>query len=222
MLPVAAEQLVGALAGEGDGDVLRSHLGERDEAERREVGEWLVEVPDEPVERDRLFRERELQLVVIRAELVGDEARIGELVARAGLLEADCERVHRPVHLLRHQGDDQARVEAAAEHRAERHVAHQPHPDRVLELRQQTLAPLLDVSTPFERRLRIAPEAPLLDGAVLDHEDAAGLELLHSGQRCRRRREEPEREERVDRLVVEVARNEAAREQALELGREDE
>ena len=40
---------------------------------------------------------------------------------------------------LRHQRDDHARVEPAAQHRPERHVAHQPQPDRLLELRQQPL-----------------------------------------------------------------------------------
>ena len=222
MLPVAAEQLVGALAGQRDGDVLRRQLGERDEAQGGEVRDRLVEMPDQAVERDRLLGERKLELVVVCAERVGDEAGVGELVARARLLEPDGEGLHGPVHLLRHQRDDQARVEPAAEHRAERHVAHQPHPHRLLELRDQPLAPLLDAAAALERGLRIAPEPPLLDRAVLDHEDAAGLELLHGGQRCRRRGEEPEREERVDRLVVEVARDEPAREQALELGREDE
>ncbi len=83
MLPVAAEQLVGALAGERDGDVLRSQFGEGDEAQRRQVGERLVEMPDEAFERDRLLGERELELVVVRSERVGDEAGVGELVARA-------------------------------------------------------------------------------------------------------------------------------------------
>ena len=44
MLAVAAEELVGALAGERDGDVLRGELGEREKAERREIGDRLVHV----------------------------------------------------------------------------------------------------------------------------------------------------------------------------------
>ena len=47
VLAVAAEQLVGALAGQRDGDVLGGEPRQRQEAERREVGERLVEVPDQ-------------------------------------------------------------------------------------------------------------------------------------------------------------------------------
>ena len=54
---VAAEEFVGALAGEGDGDVLGGELAEGEEAERREVGEGFVEVPDEFGEVESLRRE---------------------------------------------------------------------------------------------------------------------------------------------------------------------
>ena len=59
----------------------RRELAEREEAERREVGERLVEVPDELVQVDRVVVERELELVVIGAERCGDPARVGELAA---------------------------------------------------------------------------------------------------------------------------------------------
>ena len=67
----------------------------------------------------------------------------------------------------------------------ERDVAHQAQPDRLFELCKKSLAPVLEIAPALERGLRIAPEPPLLDRAVLDHEDAAGLELLHGGERCR-------------------------------------
>ena len=222
MLAVAAEQLVGALSRKRHRHVLGRELGERDEAERGEIRERLVEMPDETVERDRLLRERELELVVLGAEHVGDETRIGELVAVACLLEADRERLHRAIHQLRHQRHDQARVEPSAQHRTERDVAHQSQANRLLEPGQQPHAPLLEVAAALERRLRVAPVPAFLDLAVLDDEDAARLELSHCGERRRRRREEAERQVGVDRLVVEVGRDEPAREEALELGREDE
>ena len=80
VLPVAAEQLVGALAGERDRHVLRRELGEREEAERRQVGERLVEMPDELRQVDLPLGERELQLVMIGPEERGHFARVGELV----------------------------------------------------------------------------------------------------------------------------------------------
>ncbi len=59
---------------------------------------------------------------------------VGELVACASLGEPDRERLHRTIHLVwRHQCDDQARVEAAAEHRSERDIAHQAQTHRLLE-----------------------------------------------------------------------------------------
>ena len=42
---VAAEQLVGSLAGQGDGHMLSGELAQRVEAERREIRERLVQVP---------------------------------------------------------------------------------------------------------------------------------------------------------------------------------
>jgi hypothetical protein len=102
MLSVAAEQLVGALAGEGDGDVLRGHLGERDEAERREVGERLVEVPDErSSEIVSSANESSSSWWFAPSSLATKRASASSLLRRPP--EADGERVHRPVHLLRHQ-----------------------------------------------------------------------------------------------------------------------
>ena len=55
VLAVSAQQLVRALARQGHGHVLRGQLREREEAERGEVGQRLVQVPDEllHVVRDR-------------------------------------------------------------------------------------------------------------------------------------------------------------------------
>ena len=210
VLAVTAEQLVGALARERDGHVLGRELGEGDEAERREVGERLVEVPDEAVERDRLLGERELELVVLGAEDVGDEARVRR---------ARCSR--RPPRSrprtsspagpsaspsARRSGSSRGRRSSIAPSGTSLISRSRTDSSR---LGEQALAPLLDAAAALERRLRVAPVPSLLDLAVLDDEDAAGLELLHGGERRRGRREEPEREERVDRLVVELGRRRA-------------
>ena len=86
--------------------------------------------------------EAELELVVVGAVVVGDEAGVGELVAFGGFAEADAEGLDGLAHVAGHQGDDQAGVEAAGEHRAEGDVAHQPQPDRFLEQFEQSLAVL--------------------------------------------------------------------------------
>ena len=160
VLPVAAEQLVGALAGQRDGHVLRRELGQREEAERGQLGDGLVQAPDQILERDALVRHRELDLVVVGAEQLGDATRVRELVALAVLDEADREGLHRLAVRARHQRDDQAGVEPAAEHRAERHVAHQPQPDGAVELLEQPLAVLVDARAASRSCPAAAPDTP--------------------------------------------------------------
>ena len=221
VLPVAAQELVGPLAGERDRDVARSELRQREEAERREVREGLVHEPGELLEVDRLLRERQLELVVLRPEVVGDEAGVGELVPLTGLGEADGERLHRLGHVTRHEPDDHARVDATAQHRAERDVAHQPQPHGLVELGEQALGGLLEAHRDG-RRHGVGPVRLRARSAAVDDQPVAGQQLADARERRHRARHEPEAEERVDRLVVEVVRHEAAREDALQLGREDQ
>ena len=70
---IAGEELICSLPGDGDGHVLRGELAEHHEAERREVGEGLVERPDEILEARRRVGHRQLELVVIGAERSCDE-----------------------------------------------------------------------------------------------------------------------------------------------------
>ena len=78
--------------------------------------------------RSSITPRREDVLVVVRAEVLRDRARVIRLV-EAPLVEADRERLHRLRRpLLDHHRDDRARVDAAAEERAERHVADKPTP----------------------------------------------------------------------------------------------
>jgi hypothetical protein len=124
VLAVAAEELVGALPGQRDGHARRGQLAQREEADRRQVRHRLVEVPDQPREGVRFAQQAHLELVVVHAERGGDALRVRQLGVLAG--EPDRERLERPAHVARHQRDDQARVQAAAQQRADRHVAHQP------------------------------------------------------------------------------------------------
>jgi len=112
---VAPEGLVAGVAREHHLDVLAGQL--RDEVGRdgRGVGEGLVEVPDEVLqELDGIGLDDEL--AVLRAEVLRDAARVGQLVVLR-LAEADRERLHRLAEVARHERDDDARVEAAAQER---------------------------------------------------------------------------------------------------------
>ena len=135
---VAAEQLVAAVARQHHGDVAARHLRDVPRRDRRRIGEWLVEVRHQIVEnRDGVRLDDEL--VVVGAEMLRDQARVLQLVERR-LVEADREGLHARAGGLRHQADHHARVDAAGEKRAERHVADQMRGDGA----GQHVAQLLD------------------------------------------------------------------------------
>jgi hypothetical protein len=223
VLAITTEELVRALPGQGDRHVLRSKLGKGEEAQRRELRHGLVHRPHEVLELDALLGHRELDLVVIGPEDAGDAARVRELVELSVLGEADREGAHRLAVGTRHQRHDQARVQAAAQHRAQRHVAHQPQPDRLVELLEEPLGVLVDGQAgAVRRRLRVGPVLLDAEIAALDHEPVPGRQLAHAGERRHRRREIAEGEVRGDRLVIEADLDHPARQQALELGSEHE
>ena len=125
VLAVAAEQLVGALAGERDRHVRRRA--------RRAAGSRARTGP--PAARRGARRAGEV--VGLGAQLDLELVVVGAVHRPRGARRRarSPRRRSRPrtsstgsVHVARHQRDDQARVEAAAQHRAERDVAHQPQP----------------------------------------------------------------------------------------------
>src|SRR5439155_25704881 len=122
---VAPEGLVGALSSEYDRCPGRAREA-ADEAERdaHRVGERLVLVVDEVGEEAERVLVRDLDLVVLRAEVLRYAPGIGALVLAAGPLEADGEGAQPPAGLCR-QAHDRARVEAAAQEGAYRDVRHE-------------------------------------------------------------------------------------------------
>ena len=143
MAPVPAQQLVRALARQRHCHVLPREPAERDEADRGEVGERLVEMPDE------LSRSTSCRRSGARAH--DGRCRTSRPPVARRRARCSSARPAKPtenvltgsVTMLGHQRDDQARVETAGEHRAERDVAHQPKLDRLAELGEKQLAPFL-------------------------------------------------------------------------------
>ena len=163
-------------------------LAERQEAERREVGERLVEVPDERREVVRVARASSTSSSWWSAPSASATRRA------SGSSESSPAKptenvLTGSVHVPRHQRDDQARVEAAAEHRAERHVAHQAHAHRLVELRRARSPPTRSAerATVVGRRRRVVPPALEPGRAVLDDQALAGLQLADLLQRRHRR-----------------------------------
>ena len=135
---VAAEELVAALAGERDLDVLGGELRDEVRRERRRVGERLVERVGQRRQEQRRVRPQR-QLAMDRAVALGDGARTGQLVERR-LFEADRERAHGLRRLLGGERGERARVDAAREEHADGHVGDQVRAHRVA----QACAALLD------------------------------------------------------------------------------
>src|SRR5207248_10486374 len=99
---VTAEELVAALAGERDLDVLRRELRDEVRRQRGRVGERLVErLGERRQEKRRVGTEDELP--VTSAVPLGDESCVVQLVERS-FLEADRERPQRLARLLGGEG----------------------------------------------------------------------------------------------------------------------
>src|SRR4051794_23260264 len=84
---------------------------------------------DQPIENGDRVRPDD-QFVMIGPEMRCDAAGMFELVERR-LVEADRERLDLRAGRLRHQSDDEARVDAARKECPERYVAHKMRADRL-------------------------------------------------------------------------------------------
>ena len=184
MLRVAAELLVSPLSAECHGDVSGGELGQCSEPQHRQVRHRLVHEPDEVLEVERQLVERQLELVVVGAECSGHLPCAVELFSWASLKPT--ENVFTGSLMWRgHERNDHARVEPAAEHRAERNVAHQTDANRLVEKPEELLHDL------DGRPARASPTAtgsgydpvPLdADGPVLDDEPLAGEQLRYTAR----------------------------------------
>ena len=110
-----------------------------------------------------------------------------------------------PVACARHRADDRARIDAAREERAERHVRDETHAHRLVQQRAQALRG----SRPRSRRASAegfgeleVPIALDVDAAVLERQVAARREFLNAAQDAERVGHVAEREVRVERFGV--------------------
>ena len=129
---VAPEQLVAALARQHNFHALGRQSRHEVERNARGPGDRLVLVPDEPRQRLEELLLRDGHLVMSRADVLGDIASKAQF-AVASLAVADGEGLHRLAAQALHDRGDDARVDAAAQEHAQRHVAHQPQPHRLFD-----------------------------------------------------------------------------------------
>ena len=124
------------------------------------------------------------QLVVLGAKTLGNLARVAQLVEVA-LAETDGEGLDRAAAELGHLGHHGARIHAAAEEGAQRHVGDQPSPNRVAQQGSELFRGVLlgdallfgeaNVPVRLDRNVPVAP-----------HQTMTGRQLLHVTERgCR-------------------------------------
>jgi hypothetical protein len=160
------------------------------------------------------------ELVVLRVEVLRDGPRMFQLV-ELRLVEADRERLDGPAGGLRHQPDDEARVDPAGEERAQRHVADHVRPYGVGQHGTQRAR---GVGLAAAKRLGGA-DLPVLDdvgAAVFPPQEVARRQLAHAFEERSIARRVQKREVVVERLQVELPIDRSGGEERLDLGPEVE
>ena len=221
MLCIPSEELVRALAGKRHGHVLRSELRQHVEAECREVRHRLVETPDELVEANASsvtdsssswWAHPNCRAISLASGSSFDSSsrKPTENVSTGWVISS---AMSATIRLESSLPDSIA---------PERHVAH----EAVAHRRAQELEQLLGVflQRPCVRvwdRSWVFPVRLLVDAPVLHDKRGAGRQLPNVAKRRAWAGHEAKAQVKVERFVVEVERNEPAREHALQLRRED-
>ncbi len=154
---------------------------------------------------------------MLRRIALGDGARVATLVV-ALVGEADRERADGLRRRLRHEADDDARVDAAREQRAQRHVGDQAAADGRFDALADEREPVALALRPELLELRVPLKA---NRAVLRDEHVPRRQLLDALE-TRPARDVLEREVRVDRDRVDLTRHPRQAQQRLQLGGERE
>ena len=196
---VASEVLVARVAVQRHRYPLSGHLGEVIRRNGGGVGERLVVVPDD-LGKDRGRIRLDHELVMIGAVSLGHQTRPRQLVVLR-ILEPDGEGLHRPRGELAHQRHDRARVDAAAQARAQGHVGDQPATYGFAQVGSQRLA-RFGLRDP---ELRAIAQPPIPHGPHATRVDLGVVrrgQLAHTAERRAGRRHVPEGEVMMDRVEI--------------------
>ena len=131
VLGIAREQLVATFAGEHHGHRLAREPRHHVRRDRGGLAHRLVLVPDEARQLAQQVRGAHRELAVLGAAVRRDAARERQLAVGPGCVEADRERLDGAGAHAAHERHDEARIDAAREQRAERHLAHETHAYRL-------------------------------------------------------------------------------------------
>ena len=219
---VAAEQFVTSQPGERDRHMSPRELANIVGGDHGVVRKRFIEGLDDLVEH--LFDVwLNFELGVGGSVALTHEPGEGPLVhvpaARAP--KTNRERLHRSRGALAHQSDDQTGIDAPAQERAERDIAHQVRRDGVSEELDESVSQLRLIRAHIWLKL----EAPVLldrDPVPFQHDHVTWLELPDLRVNRPRSWNVPECEVIVQRLNVEVHVEDARSHQRLDLGTEEQ
>ena len=190
----------------------------------RRVGEGTVVVPDETIDQlDRGWLHTELR--VFGLESLGDLARRRGFVERRRSLEPDREGLDRRVREAAHDADDNRRIHAGAEERAERDVADETPCHRVGDELTDTPASGLAVYAslaPGLWKLQVPVPPRVCSTVGIDDEHARGVDLRHAAVERGRMRDVPVSEVRRHLRLVDVNRHTGMTEERFDLRPEDQ
>ncbi len=203
---VSGPQFVAAVAGQSHRHPLASGRRYVIGRHRRGIGKRLVEMP-------RKLRQQvgdvgfDHALVRLGLEMTSHRPRMRELVE--GLVrKTNRGRQHPPGSGARHRRDDEARVDAAGQKGAERHIADQPEPHEVFVLAGR-------VASARECQIPVPLDA---DASGFRHEEVTRRQFPDRLIDRLRRRHVLQREVRVDRGRAPLLRDLRVFEQRLDLG----
>ncbi len=219
--PVAGEALVAAVARQRDRHVPAGELADAVGRQRGAVRIGLVVSLGENVDQIEIVALHpvdEVPRVVARRHLPGERRLVESRIA-----ERDRARVHGFGAHARHHRDDGARIHAAGEKRAERHLGDHAQPDRLPQAIDQLRLRLALGDRIVEGEAHIPVLARLGDGlAAPDRERVRRRQLGGARIDGARLRNVAEREILFDRKRIELAPEARMGQQRLELGAEDE
>ena len=234
VVPVAAEQLVAAVSGQGDRHMPTRHAGNQECRHLRRIGKGFVEELGQPGDDVSGLLRGDVQLGVVRTEVAGHGLGVFRFVV-FGLIESNREGAHRPAGLGLHQGDDGGRIDAAGEERAKRRIRHHLPADRLqqqmVQLPHRVFGAACERFRPAGRhhapQRPVAPRFRQFSGAL-----PRGIRgQPHVGARRQRsyafvyrprRRNAAVAQEQGERVPVDVGRERRVRHERLELRAEQE
>ena len=208
MLGVAAEDLVGALAGQHHLHRAPRFSRQHEDRDVRGLGDRRVARSDERRQVLDEVARRHHHLVVLGAKFARHQRRMRELgVAIAG--EANGERLHLR-RVAGHQRDDHARIETAGKEGTEGHVAHHLQLDRLGQFPEERARYIAIRNPPAPRPrqpVRRRPVAYFLELAAVPDGGRGGWQLANGAKQRARARDIPVGEVVPNRRKIDFARD---------------